>query len=103
RASGYRLQTSALQGSLRVVFPTEQTEDARARFAQREHVAAVAAMRHFFEPASIAVIGASGRPGSIGGEVFRNLLASGFPGPVYPVSPHPVVQSVAAAPDVESI
>ena len=103
RDSGYRLRTSSLQGSLRVEFPTEQTEAALDRFAQREHLAAVAAMSYFFEPASIAVIGASSRPRSIGGEVFRNLLLSGFPGPVYPVSPHPVVQSVAAFPDLESI
>ncbi|HEX6349146.1 MAG TPA: GNAT family N-acetyltransferase [Candidatus Dormibacteraeota bacterium] len=103
RDSGYQLRTSALSGSLKVEFPTEQTEAARERFARREHLAAAAAIRHFFEPASIAVIGATSRPRSIGGEVFRNLLSSGFPGPVYPVSPHPVVQSVAAYPDIEAI
>ncbi|MEP7104810.1 MAG: acetate--CoA ligase family protein, partial [Chloroflexota bacterium] len=102
RHSGYQLKTSSLQGSLRVEFPTEQTEASQDRFAEREHQSAVAAMRQFFEPASIAVVGASGRPRSIGGEVFRNLLQSGFSGPVYPVSPHPVVQSVAAYPDVEA-
>ena len=103
RDSGYLIKTSAMLGSLKVEFPTEQTEAARERFAQREHLAAAAAMTHFFEPASIAVIGASSRPRSIGGEVFRNLIASGFPGPVYPVSPHPVVQSVAAYPGVEAL
>jgi acetate---CoA ligase (ADP-forming) len=103
RDSGYQLKTASLRGSLRVEFPTEQTEAARERFAQREHQAAVAAMRAFFEPASIAVIGASSRPRSIGGDVFRNLLLSGFPGPVYPVSPHPVVQSVAAYGDLGSV
>ena len=38
-------------------------------------------------PRSIAVIGASRHPGSIGYELFRNLLAFGFEGPVYPVNP----------------
>src|SRR5439155_12557381 len=75
----------------------------RERFDRREKTAAVAALRRFFEPGSIAVIGASRRRGSIGGEVFHNLLTSGFPGPVYPVSPHPVVQSVAAFSDVHEI
>ena len=40
-----------------------------------------------FEPESIAVIGASERPGSLGSVVFRNLLEAGFPGGLYPVNP----------------
>lgn len=50
-----------------------------------------------FRPRSIAVVGASRRRGSIGAEVFHNLLSSGFTGPVYPVNTNaPVVQSVCA-------
>src|SRR5690606_30480772 len=45
------------------------------------------------EPASIALIGASERPGSLGTVVLRNLLDAGFPGEVYPVNPkHESVQ-----------
>ncbi|WP_343713195.1 acetate--CoA ligase family protein, partial [Inquilinus sp.] len=40
-----------------------------------------------FRPGSIAVIGASRRPGSVGAVVARNLLAGGFDGPVMPVNP----------------
>ena len=36
--------------------------------------AVVASLRPFFEPRSVAVIGASRRRGSIGGELFRNIL-----------------------------
>lgn len=39
------------------------------------------------EPASVAVIGASERPGSVGATVWRNLRAGKFSGPVYPVNP----------------
>jgi len=39
------------------------------------------------EPESIALIGASERPGSLGTVVLRNLLDAGFPGDVYPVNP----------------
>ena len=39
------------------------------------------------EPASIAVIGASDRPGSVGATVWRNLRAGQFSGPVYAVNP----------------
>jgi acetyltransferase len=37
-------------------------------------------------PASLAVIGASDRPGSVGAVVMRNLAASGFAGAVMPVN-----------------
>lgn len=41
-----------------------------------------------FEPHAIALIGASNRPGSVGSVLARNLLESGFAGPVLPVNPH---------------
>ncbi|MDN3520848.1 bifunctional acetate--CoA ligase family protein/GNAT family N-acetyltransferase [Halomonas ramblicola] len=44
-------------------------------------------LRHFFEPRSIAVVGASERPQSLGGLVIRNLLEAGFPGSVWAVNP----------------
>jgi acetyltransferase len=37
-------------------------------------------------PRSIAVIGASERPASVGGTVWRNLRAGGFAGPLWPVN-----------------
>jgi acetyl coenzyme A synthetase (ADP forming)-like protein len=39
-----------------------------------------------FEPASIAVVGASNVEGKVGFSVVRNLRASGFEGPIYPVN-----------------
>ena len=58
---------------------------------------AVASVKHFFKPRSIAVIGASREKGTIGGELFRNLIDADFNGPVYPVNRRAtVVQSVAA-------
>ena len=40
-----------------------------------------------FRPRSVAVIGASREPGSVGHETLRNIIGSGFPGMVYPVNP----------------
>ena len=52
-------------------------------------------------PRSVAVIGASRERGTIGAELFHNLIAHGFAGVVYPVNPRaPVVQSVRAYPDL---
>jgi acetyltransferase len=42
---------------------------------------------HLFQPKSIAVIGASTRPHSVGATVMKNLLADGFEGPIMPVNP----------------
>lgn len=41
----------------------------------------------FFSPAAVAVIGASGTPGSVGSILIRNLLANPFGGVVYPINP----------------
>jgi acetyl coenzyme A synthetase (ADP forming)-like protein len=55
-------------------------------------------------PRSIAVLGASRREGSIGRAILRNLLQSGFQGPVYPVHPKADhVLSIRAWPSVEDI
>lgn len=40
-----------------------------------------------FQPKSVAVVGASARPDSVGAKVWRRVLTSGFEGPVWPVNP----------------
>jgi acetate---CoA ligase (ADP-forming) len=53
-------------------------------------------VRRLLEPRSIAVIGASDSPGSLGGTVVRFLQHFGFPGPIWPVNPRR--ESVAGLP-----
>ncbi len=101
--SGFPARSRTVDGTIQVELPTSLTPAALNEFEERSKQAAVAALQRFLEPAAIAVVGASSKRGSIGGEVFANLLRSGFPGPVYPVSPHPVVQSVLAYPEVGKI
>ena len=59
----------------------------------------------FFEPDSVAIIGASATPGKPGYEVIRNILANGYTGKLYLVNPRggeilgiPVQQSIANLP-----
>jgi len=40
-----------------------------------------------FKPKSIAVVGASRKPGKIGYEILRNLIEYGYKGKIYPVNP----------------
>ncbi|HEX6641736.1 MAG TPA: acetate--CoA ligase family protein, partial [Thermoanaerobaculia bacterium] len=49
--------------------------------------AAYASMRAVFAPHSIAVVGASRRPGQLGREIVHNLRASGYVGSLYVVNP----------------
>jgi acetate---CoA ligase (ADP-forming) len=66
-----------------------------------EREAAEAALRRFFRPERVAVVGASRDKLAIGGLVFDNLLQGGFEGVVYPVNPRsPYVQGVAAYPSL---
>lgn len=44
-------------------------------------------LRPFFEPRTVAVIGASRTPGSVGAAIFHNLAFGGFHGQVVPVHP----------------
>jgi acetate---CoA ligase (ADP-forming) len=97
REAGFPVDVQFSGWEIVVKFPTSLTDAALARFEQRDQIAAANALRAFFAPRSVAVIGASRRRGTIGGEVFHNLLRDGFEGPVYPVNPAaPVVQSVPA-------
>jgi acyl-CoA synthetase (NDP forming) len=44
-------------------------------------------LQHLFAPRSVALIGASDRPGSLGATLLGNLKGGGFRGPIYPVNP----------------
>jgi acetyl coenzyme A synthetase (ADP forming)-like protein len=104
RDSGFDLSIRATPGAIEVEFPTSLTEQALERYEEREIQAAINAMRILLAPSSIAVIGASRDVTSIGGRLFRNLLTTGFQGPVYPVNPSAdVVQGVPAYPSISEV
>jgi acetyl coenzyme A synthetase (ADP forming)-like protein len=55
-------------------------------------------------PRSIAVIGASRHPNTIGYQILDNLIRYGFTGPLYPVNPKAeVIHSIRAYPSVAAI
>ena len=91
--AGLQAQRSLVDGVYDLTFPLPADEaDAalgtyRDTVAVRERSADVASMRPVLMPASVAVIGASRRPGSVGRAILQNLIDGGFPGPVYPVNP----------------
>jgi acetate---CoA ligase (ADP-forming) len=97
RNSGYTMSRTLEDNVFTVEFPVEQTMGARESEESRERRAVAASLLPIFFPRSIAVIGASTTPGSIGARLFANLLAGGFTGPLYPVNTKAaVVNSVRA-------
>ena len=73
--------------------------------ARRESLADVHSLRHLLLPASVAVVGAGRRIGTVGRAVLHNIVTGGYQGQVYAVNPHashlegvPCVPSVTALP-----
>jgi acetate---CoA ligase (ADP-forming) len=73
-------------GTVEVRLRLQRTTELLTRVDERDHVAVAASLAPFFAPSAVAVMGASARRGSIGGELFRNVLRGDFGGVVYPVN-----------------
>ena len=59
---------------------------------------------HLFQPRSVAVIGATDKPHSVGAALMNNLLRGGFSGPIVPVNPHATaVHGIMAYKDIASL
>ncbi|HEU5216612.1 MAG TPA: GNAT family N-acetyltransferase [Gaiellaceae bacterium] len=86
RDAGFTVTRAGEGGELEIRFPIAPTTTYREHVAERDHVAVRASLEPFFRPRAVAVVGASRRRGSIGGELFRNILAADFAGSVYPVN-----------------
>jgi succinyl-CoA synthetase alpha subunit/GNAT superfamily N-acetyltransferase len=102
--AGWPVQRAFESGVIDVVFPLETTPGLVDSIERRERVADGRSLARLLFPRSVAVVGASDAPGSPGWAMFRNLLRSGFPGPVYPVNPHrDHAASVACVPNVSAV
>src|SRR6185312_8086178 len=59
---------------------------------------------HLFHPDSVAVIGATDRPHSVGSIVMLNLMRGGFSGPIMPVNPkHDRIAGIPAFHDLSAL
>ncbi|MFN0085476.1 MAG: GNAT family N-acetyltransferase [Blastocatellia bacterium] len=87
RKAGYALSSNISYGVSHLEFPILRSEIAEARRETQEAEAKRASLRSVFAPKTVAVIGASRDPASVGGALFRNLLRWGFTGTVYPINP----------------
>jgi acetyl coenzyme A synthetase (ADP forming)-like protein len=101
RAAGFAERTRVEGDVVHVELLIEPTDRVRAAIEAREHRAEAASVARLLSPRSVAVIGASRNRDTVGHQAFRNLLAGGLAGPVYPVNPGAEhVASVKAYPTV---
>ncbi|NNK91263.1 MAG: GNAT family N-acetyltransferase, partial [Acidimicrobiia bacterium] len=104
RNAGFVMHRELEAGVYTVDFPTEDTEETLAAEWLQEQRAVSASIAPLFYPLSVAVIGASRDPASIGGRLFANLVRGNFIGPVFPVNPSAQsIQSVRAYQTVSDI
>lgn len=87
REAGYEVSSDYDDGVISLQFAIDPTERSLAVMEAREHRTEARSMEQLLNPASVAVIGASRRPGTIGHRLLANLLAGGFTGRVHVVHP----------------
>jgi acetyl coenzyme A synthetase (ADP forming)-like protein len=84
---GVQFSSELRGGVYHVTFPIAQTTAAEEKQLERERTSTLASLRWLLKPRSIALIGASRHPGTIGYILLQCLTQSGFTGKVYPVNP----------------
>jgi acetyltransferase len=61
-------------------------------------------LNHIFAPTSVALIGASEKPGTVGGVLAGNLFSAGFAGEIFPVNPkYRTIAGLTTYPDIASL
>ncbi|MGH9441411.1 MAG: GNAT family N-acetyltransferase [Thermoanaerobaculia bacterium] len=87
RDSGFDIQQSAVGGgSIHLEFPVGGAAAMRERAELRDRLAAANSLVPLLQPRSVAIIGASRDPDSVGSLIFRSILRGNFHGEVSPVN-----------------
>ncbi len=102
--SGFTIERELEDGGWHIRLALKPTRTAVERMEERDRLATRASLLPFFHPRSVAVIGASRDPQSIGYRILENLITFRFQGPVFPVNPKAdVIASIPAYPSVRAI
>jgi acyl-CoA synthetase (NDP forming)/RimJ/RimL family protein N-acetyltransferase len=92
--AGLPVQRRSADGVIELTFPLpggdaeEALDSYLESVARRESRADVASLRYLLRPESVAIVGASRKPGTVGHAILRNVMTCGFTGRVYAVNPH---------------
>ncbi|MDQ1293085.1 MAG: hypothetical protein QG608_966 [Actinomycetota bacterium] len=87
RDAGYEIRTGLDDGVISLGFDLDPTDRSLAVMESREHRAEARSLYALLNPASVVLVGASRRPGSLGHRLLSDLLAGGFTGRLHVVHP----------------
>ncbi|MFI5179926.1 MAG: acetate--CoA ligase family protein [Thermoanaerobaculia bacterium] len=87
RQSGLSLHTKVEDECVEIDFSVAPSADSVTYSETRDRVFTTASLHPFFCPRSVAVVGASREPASIGYRILDALVQSGFRGPIHAVNP----------------
>lgn len=88
RDSGFDMRSETVEGVVEVRLDLEPSARGSAIINERNRLATVASLEAILRPHSVAVIGASRRPSSMGRRVYDAVRGYGFRGTAYAVNPH---------------
>ena len=88
RDYGFHIISRLEEGEYHVSFPIARTGRVVKKEAERERLSTLASLGSILSPHSVAVIGASRKPGTIGRLIFECIMENEFSGVVYPVNPN---------------
>lgn len=96
--AGFTVTTSMDDGVVHVEFDIEPTAKSRSVMEAREHRSEAMSVRRLLTPSSVAVVGASRSPGTVGHELLANIVRGGFTGTLHAV--HPEASEILGVPCV---
>ena len=101
---GFHMKRVLEDNVYHISFPLTRTTEVVKAKDFRASQATLHSLQYILKPHSVAVIGASNRPGTIGQLVFQSMIQSGFNGVVYPINAtNDAVMSVKAYRSVLSV
>ena len=102
--AGWPVSRAFDSGVVDVVFDIVPTPDYLNTVDRREQRAESRSIARLLNPRTVAVVGASDEPSSIGRVLMQNLLSGGFAGPVYPINPaHERVANMRCYPSLHDV
>lgn len=102
--SGFPVHESRDGAYVDISFDISASAESVGKYEFREQLATEASLKAFFKPRSVAVIGASRKPDSIGGRILENMVKDGFTGQIYPVNPKAdVLQNLKVYPNLTAV
>jgi acetate---CoA ligase (ADP-forming) len=85
--SGFEIRSKTDAGTIAVMLSLDPTHETVACAERRMALATAASLVPLLRPSSVAVVGASRDPGSIGRRILTALVRNGFTGTIYPINP----------------